>query len=95
MNKHGVEIGRINYQDNGNWGVLKKEGPYLHIHLYGRAKSAKTQRYGQACHFPSPEEKPEHYERLKPLNKEDVIGIKKEIDILFAKAKYSDMSWGL
>ena len=34
----GIEIGRINYQDNGNWGVFKPEGPYLHYHLYGRAK---------------------------------------------------------
>jgi len=52
MNEHGVDIGRINYQDNGNWTVFKPEGPYLHIHLYGRAKSAKVQRYGQACFFP-------------------------------------------
>ena len=27
MNEHGVDIGRINYQDNGNWSVFKPEGP--------------------------------------------------------------------
>ena len=33
MNKRGIDIGRINYQDNGNWGVLTPEGAHLHIHL--------------------------------------------------------------
>src|SRR5689334_1279270 len=36
MNRHGVDIGRINYQDNGNWSVFTPEGPQLHYHLYGR-----------------------------------------------------------
>lgn len=52
MNKRGIDIGRINYQDNGNWSVFKPEGPYFHYHLYGRAKSAKVQKYGDACYFP-------------------------------------------
>ena len=44
MNKNGVDIGRINYQDNGNWSVFKPGGPILHIHIVGRAKSAKIQK---------------------------------------------------
>lgn len=40
MKQIGVDIGRINYQDNGN------RIPELHIHLYGRAKDAKMQKYG-------------------------------------------------
>ena len=50
--KLGVDIGRINYQDNGNWAVFLPEGPTLHIHLYGRAKNAIHQKYGDACFFP-------------------------------------------
>jgi diadenosine tetraphosphate (Ap4A) HIT family hydrolase len=42
LGRRGIDIGRINYQDNGNWGVFKPEGPYLHLHLYGRARSAKS-----------------------------------------------------
>jgi len=95
MNDHGVDIGRINYQDNGNWTVLKPEGSYLHIHLYGRAKSAKIQRYGQACHFPHKEEQPEFYANLKPLTEEDVISIRKEIENLFKEENFSDGEWGL
>ena len=95
MNEHGVDIGRINYQDNGNWTVFKPEGSYLHIHLYGRAKSAKIHKYGQACFFPHREEKPEYYENFKPLNENDVKDIKTEIERLLKEEKFSDFEWGL
>ena len=95
MNEHGVNIGRINYQDNGNWTVFKPEGSYLHIHLYGRAKSAKIHKYGQACFFPHREEKPEYYENFKPLNEEDVKDIKNEIERLLGEEKFSNSEWGL
>jgi len=95
MNEHGVDIGRINYQDNSNWSVLKPEGPSLHIHLYGRAKSAKIQKYGQSCYFPHIEEHPEFYENNKPLNEEDIRDIRIEIEKLFTDEKYSDSNWEL
>lgn len=95
MNEHGVDIGRINYQDNGNWGVFKKEGSYQHTHLYGRAKSAKTQIYGQACHFPHMNESPEFYSDFKPLTQDDISAIKMEIERLLATGKYADAEWGL
>jgi hypothetical protein len=93
MNERGVDIGRINYQDNGNWSVFKPEGPYLHVHLYGRAKSAKVHKYGQACYFPHVNDKPEYYENFKPLNEGDVEEIKKEIELLFQSQKYTDKEW--
>ena len=95
MNEHGVDIGRINYQDNGNWTVFKPKGSYLHIHLYGRAKSAKTHKYGQACIFPHMKEKPEFYENFKPLNENDIKDIKIEIEKLFNEEKFSDSEWRL
>lgn len=95
MNKRGVDIGRINYQDNGNWTVFKPKGSYLHIHLYGRAKSAKIQPYGQAGHFPHRDEQPEFYEKNEPLNEEDVIAIKKKIIELLKEDKYKDSNWHL
>jgi diadenosine tetraphosphate (Ap4A) HIT family hydrolase len=95
MNEHGVDIARINYQDNGNWSVFKPEGPYLHIHLYGRAKSAQIQPYGQAAFFPHPDDRPDFYENLKPLTSHDVEAIRAEIETLLASEKYSDEEWGL
>jgi len=93
--RHGVDIGRINYQDNGNWGVFKPEGPFMHMHLYGRAKSARVQRYGQACYFPHRDENPKFYEKFNPLTAEDVLEIKKEIIALLREKKYTDTQWGL
>jgi len=95
MNEHGVDIGRINYQDNGNWTVFKPEGSYLHIHLYGRAKSANIHKYGQACFFPHREEQPEYYENFKSLNEDDVKDIKIEIEKLLKEKKFSDSEWGI
>jgi diadenosine tetraphosphate (Ap4A) HIT family hydrolase len=95
MNEHGVDIKRINYQDNGNWSVFKPEGPYLHIHLYGRAESAKIQKYGQALNFPHREEQPEFYENLKPLNTDDVKDIRAVIEKLINENKYSGSEWGI
>ena len=95
LNKNGVDIGRINYQDNGNWGVFTPEGPYQHFHLYGRAKSAVQQEYGQACYFPHKEDKSEFYERLEPLHKKDIEDLNLEISGLFTREKYIDKHWKL
>lgn len=93
LNNRGVDIGRINYQDNGNWGVLKPEGPHLHVHLYGRAKSAKIQKWGDACYFPQRETR--FYDSFEPLNGGDVEEIKKEIEKIFKQDKYRDQNWHL
>lgn len=39
--ERGIRLGRINYQDNGNW---RHE---LHVHLYGRAIDATYHTYGE------------------------------------------------
>jgi diadenosine tetraphosphate (Ap4A) HIT family hydrolase len=95
MNQHGVEVGRINYQDNGNWGVFKPEGPYCHLHIYGRAKGAKHQKYGQALNFPHWDEHPSFYEHLKPLNALDIESMRIEVARLMSHEKYSDKNWRL
>lgn len=82
----GIDIGRINYQDNGNWGIFRPEGPHLHVHLYGRAKSATTQRYGDALHLPQRETG--FYEGFARLDDEDVKAIREEIARLLRTPKY-------
>ena len=91
MNNRGVDIGRINYQDNGNWSVFKPEGPYLHIHLYGRAKSAKIQKYGDAVYLPQRETG--FYDKFEPLNDGDIAEIKKQIEEISKQEKYQDSNW--
>lgn len=93
MKKRGVDIGRINYQENGNWGVFKPEGPHLHIHIYGRAKDAKSQKYGEAIHLPQRETG--FYKKFRSLDEKDVEEIGGKIVSLFRESKYKDSEWGL
>ena len=79
MIAHGVNIGRINYQDNGNWSVFEAEGPQLHLHLFGRAKEATCQKYGQALYFPHRDTHPEFYENFHPLDSTDVSALREKI----------------
>ena len=93
LKKQGIDIGRINYQENGNWSVFALGGPHLHIHLYGRAKNAKINKYGDACYFPQRDTG--FYDKFKPLNKKDIQNVKKEMESILKQKKYQDKSWGL
>jgi diadenosine tetraphosphate (Ap4A) HIT family hydrolase len=95
MKKNGVEIGRINYQDNGNWSVFKPGGPIMHIHIYGRAIHAKVQRYGETLHFPHRDVHPEFYESFQPLTQIECDEIRSEIVKLLKEEKYQDSAWGI
>jgi len=78
MKKQGITIGRINYQENGNWK------PEFHIHLYSRAINATVQKYGEPI-------KPGHKKKYKPYSKHDIYLIQKEIKRLL-KTKYFKMN---
>ncbi len=95
MRNNGVDIGRINYQDNGNWSVFSPTGPYFHLHIYGRAVSAKIQKYGQSLHFPHRKENPEFYVSNKSLTKKDIFDIAAQIELLMKSDKYADPNWEL
>jgi len=80
MAQQGIILGRINYQDNGNWK------PHLHVHLYGRAVNAKYQKSGDPI-------KPGHKEEYQPLSEEDCQLIASNIKQLFTQEKFSDEKW--
>lgn len=42
----------INYQENGNWSLDSTKERRLHLHVYGRKKSAKSQPFGESLLFP-------------------------------------------
>lgn len=73
--ERGINLGRINYQDNGNW---RHE---LHVHLYGRAINATYQTYGEP--IKAARTKAEKIVQ-EPLNKEDCEAIRKKA-LLYAK----------
>lgn len=94
MTAHGVHIGRINYQDNGNWSVFDPEGPSLHVHLFGRATTARYQKYGEACYFPNKKNHPEYYRNFKQLTSLDIMAMRLQIEFLQTQPRFSDEAWG-
>ena len=84
LTQRGVDIGRINYQDNGNWRAE------LHVHLYGHARGAKLQPWGHALAFPPTREA---FQRdmgdLEALNDGDIAELRVEIARLLATEKYA------
>jgi diadenosine tetraphosphate (Ap4A) HIT family hydrolase len=85
LTRKGIPIGRINYQDNGNW---RHE---LHVHLYGRARNATIQPWGTFLQIPPTRETfNAKMGNLEPLNAADTTELRAEIERLLATAKYRD-----
>ncbi|MEQ1775239.1 MAG: hypothetical protein ABL891_15790 [Burkholderiales bacterium] len=85
LTQRGIDIGRINYQDNGNW---RHE---LHVHLYGRAHGATLQTYGHPLALPPTAQAfKEQMGNLEPLTADDVAALKGEMVRLLATEKYRD-----
>ena len=74
--ERGIKLGRINYQDNGNW---RHE---LHVHLYGRAVDATYHTYGEP--IKAARTKAEKIIQ-EPLNQKDCAAIRTKI-LKYAKA---------
>ena len=86
MRRRGVDIGIVNYQDMGNWGVFTPEGPTLHMQIYGRATTATVQKYGDAVQLPH--RQTGFYDSFKPLDEGDIAEITTDIETLLRSGKY-------
>ena len=85
LTRRGIPIGRMNYQDNGNW---RHE---LHVHLYGRSHNATIQPWGTFLQLPPTREAfNAKMGNLEPLNAEDARELRAEIERLLATEKYRD-----
>jgi len=83
LTRKGIAIGRINYQDNGNW---RHE---LHVHLYGRARGATIQTYGHPLALPPTRDAfQKEMGNLEALREDDIAELKAEIVRLLAMEKY-------
>lgn len=91
MKDRGIDIARINYQDNGNWAYLKGTKPVFHIHLYGRTRESKVQIWGEALKFPNPDGT--FYDDFIPFTDEDIAEIQKNIQLLENSEKYKTERW--
>lgn len=88
MQQQGIDIGIVNYQEMGNWSVFKPEGPTMHMHIFGRAKTAAIQKYGEAVLLPKRESG--FYNNFEPLNEHDIQKMQEEIKRLLETEKYKN-----
>jgi hypothetical protein len=87
MTRRGITIGNINWQEMGNWSVFKPEGIRLHMHVFGRAKEAKTQKYGEAVKLPFRDNG--FYDDFQKLNDKDINDFKKTVGMTVRSDKFT------
>ncbi len=90
--KRGINLARINYQDNGNWAFKTGDKPRFHLHLYGRIKNEKYQKFPEALFFP--DRLTGFYDNFEPLNHADTKEIRIQIIRILKEKKYKDSNWG-
>jgi len=90
MIDRGIEIGNINWQEMGNWSVFKPEGITMHMHVFGRAKNAITQKYGEAVKLPFRDTG--FYNDFQKLDSEDTKKIKEKMKELLNTKKYLSLT---
>lgn len=93
MNKQGIPVIKINYQDMGNWAWKNNTKPFLHVHVFGRATNATKQIWPESMYLP--DRKTGFYDGFEPLNEKDVELLKTEIETIFKRDKYQDKQWRL
>ena len=93
MNKQGIPVIKINYQDMGNWAWKNNTKPFLHVHVFGRATNAVKQIWPESMYLP--DRKTGFYDGFEPLTEKDVELLKEEIEMIFKRDKYQDKEWGL
>lgn len=93
MNKRGIPVVKINYEELGNWAFKPGGSPLLHVHIFGRAKNATKQPFPEAVSLP--DRNTGFYDSFKPLNEEDEKAILSQIEKLFKQNKFKDKNWNL
>lgn len=82
LEERGIDLGRINYQDNDNWK------PELHVHLYGRAIDASHQIYGEPV---KSARKLEDKVVQEPLTQEDCAAIRNKVLAYVEESGYESL----
>lgn len=70
LNDVGTQVVWINFQDNGNWSLLKGDSRHFHVHVYGRCLQEQKQAPGQALYLPDPNS--EYYSSNVPLRRNEI-----------------------
>jgi diadenosine tetraphosphate (Ap4A) HIT family hydrolase len=94
MNDQGIPVVKINYEELGNWAYKPGGGhPFLHIHIFGRSRSAVHQPFPEAVSLP--DRSTGFYDNFESLTLKDEEIILGYIKSLMAQDRYQDSQWKL
>ena len=94
MTEQGVDMIWVNIEDLGNWAFKRLEKPRLHIHVFGRARSATKQLWPEAPYLP--DRSSGFYDDFIPLNIDDMNCIREHIERILVKPPYNQpIAWQL
>lgn len=93
LNKQGIPVVKINYEELGNWAFKRNEQTVMHLHVFGRAENATKQIFPEAVYLP--DRSSGFYDGFEPLTQEDITVIRAEIDTLLNSEKYSPKKWNI
>jgi diadenosine tetraphosphate (Ap4A) HIT family hydrolase len=93
MNKLGIPVIKINYQDMGNWYAKTGGKPFLHVHIFGRATNAVHQPWPESVYLP--DRKTGFYDSFEPLNDVDRAEILREVNVISTMEKFLSEKWRL
>jgi diadenosine tetraphosphate (Ap4A) HIT family hydrolase len=93
MNKQGIPVVKVNYEELGNWAYKDGKEPIFHLHIFGRSKDAKIQVFPEAVQLPARETG--FYDNFKPLTKEDMTLVHDEILRLEKEGRFEKEIWKL
>ena len=85
----GIE--RMNYEDLGNWSVDDADGPMMHLHFFGRARTEIHQIRGQHM-FLYPQGHPIYQGHLDPLSDDEIGRFRARIPEILNGEKYRKMA---
>jgi diadenosine tetraphosphate (Ap4A) HIT family hydrolase len=91
LNKRGIPVVKINFQEMGNWAFKTNDRVVFHEHIFGRAKDSKNQVFPEAVQLP--DRSSGFYEGFEPLDDEDMKAIRSEIETLLTKSKYANTAY--
>lgn len=93
LNKQGIPVVKINYEELGNWAFKRGEQTVMHLHVFGRAENATKQIFPEAVYLP--DRSSGFYDGFEPLTAEDMQLIREEMDALLETDKYAPETWGI
>jgi hypothetical protein len=93
MNNRKIPVTKVSYQDMGNWVFKENKLSCFHCHIFGRVLNAPKQPFPESVYLP--DRSTGFYDDFKPLNKEDIKEIRKQIKVISDQEKYLKQNWRL